>query len=288
MATGKNIGRDSQMRGLHMQPATVGARAILAVAVAGLMLGGCAGSALDTSMLGPTTAALKLPEAPSLPSIELPKAHERPVGTPTEVYERVGRGAVTCWFGKSGPLKGTHVYEATADSPHKGGQAEITIRERELPAPVAVVAGGKPSSAAPGPGKPLAATAETAGAAASATTPRSIRAFRVSIRPEGEERTVVETENIKIPDPLAQRMRGNVDAWAAGHEGCEAGVVAEAPPAPAATGPAPPASTSPAGAAAPTNADTGGARTAPAAKKSSADEKATRAEARVADSGARR
>lgn len=269
MATGKNCGRDSQMRGLRMQPAAVGARAILAIAAAGLVLGGCAGSALDTSMLGPTTAALKLPDVPAIPKIDLPKAHEPPVGTPTEVYERVGRGAVTCWFGAKGPLKGTHVYEATADSPHKGGQAEITIRERELTPPSApAVAGVKPTSAAPGPGKPMAATAEAAGAAASAATPRSIRAFRVSIRPEGEERTVVETENIKIPDPLAQRMRGNVDAWAAGHDGCEAGVVAEAPPAPAASGATPPASAPPTGMSAPPNARTGGAKTAPPAKKS--------------------
>lgn len=267
MATGRNCGRDSQTRGLRMQPAAVGARAILVIAAAGLVLGGCAGSALDTSMLGPTTAALKLPDVPSIPKIDLPKAHEPPVGTPTEVYERVGRGAVTCWFGAKGPLKGTHVYEATADSPHKGGQAEITIRERDL-TPAPAVADGRPAPAAPGPGKPLAATAETAGAAASAATPRSIRAFRVSIRPEGEERTAVETENIKIPDPLAQRMRGNVEAWAAGHEGCEAGVVAEAPPAPAASGAPPPASAPAAVKSQPPNAHTGGIKAAPPARKS--------------------
>lgn len=272
-----------------MQPAGGGVRAVLAIAASGLVLGGCAGSAFDTSMLGPTTAALKLPDVPSMPKIDLPKTHEPPVGTPTEVYERVGRGAVTCWFGKSGPLKGTHVYEATADSPHKGGQAEITIRERE-PAPAAAVAASQPASLASRASTPPPATTETAAAAAaaSASTPRSIRAFRVSIRPEGEERTAVEAENIKLPEPLAQRMRGNVDAWAAGHQGCEAGVVAEAPAPPAAAGAAPPAAGAlPAGNPAPGRVEAGGAKSTPPAKKSSAYEKATRPEARVANSGTR-
>ena len=210
--------------------------------VAGIGLSGCAGSALDTSMLGPTTAALKLPEAPALPKLELPKPADPVLGTPTEVYERVGRGAVTCWFGANGPLKGTHVYEATADSPHKGGQAEISIREKEVAAPAppvqpAATTGKQQPATAPA-GEPAAASASP-----TASPTRGAKSFRVSIRPEGEDRANVEAENLKLPEELARRMKGNVEAWSTGKEGCEAGVpvTAEASPSAPAAAPAQPA-----------------------------------------------
>lgn len=221
----------------------------LVVVAAGVLLGGCAGSSLDTSMLGPTTAALKLPEVPSLPNIELPKMPAPIVGTPTEVYERIGHGAVTCWFGASGPLKGTHIYEASADSPHKGGQAEIAVRERDEAAPVQ----------------------------------RGIRAFRVSIRPDGNEKASVEAENLKLPDPLASRLKHNVEAWAAGKTGCEAGVPVEAAAEPAANATTPATAVATPPAASTTAAGKPPAQAQPPAT-SKTDDKATRATARVATS----
>lgn len=211
------------------------------VTAAAALLGGCAGSSLDTSMLGPTTAALKLPDAASLPKLELPKMPDPIVGTPTEVYERIGHGAVTCWLGASGPLKGTHLYEANAEPPHKGGQAEIAIRERDETAPIQ----------------------------------RGTRAFRISIRPDGPEKASVETENLKLPEPLAARMKQNVDGWATGKTGCDAGVVA-ATEAASVAAPTPPA-------AAPAPATAAG-KTAPAKQPAVANDKATRADARMATS----
>lgn len=170
-------------------------------------LAGCAGSTLETAGL-PTPSQLKLPvvklpEAPKLSDIELPKASKPVVGTPTEVYERVGRGAVSCWLGAGGPLKGTHIYDAEAEPAHKGGAAEIVIRERDENAP----------------------------------NPRSVRAYRISIQPGGSETATVEVENLKLPESLARQMKSNVEAWSAGEEGCAAGgEVAGA--APAATDPA--------------------------------------------------
>lgn len=155
---------------------------------AAAVVSGCAGAGLETATL-PAPSQLSLPSLPSVRDLELPKAPPPVVGTPTEVYERVGRGAVSCWFGGRGPLKGTHVYEASADPAHKGGQAEIYIREKDV----------DPQNS------------------------RGVRAYRVAIRPAGDERAAIETENFKLPAELAGQMGKNVEAWAAGEEGCAAG-----------------------------------------------------------------
>lgn len=164
-------------------------RIVLVVAiVTAAGLAGCAGGTLETAGL-PTPSQLKLPEAPKLSDIELPKASKPVVGTPTEVYERVGRGAVSCWLGAGGPLKGTHIFDAAAEPAHKGGAAEIVIRERDDNAP----------------------------------NPRSVRAYRISIQPGGNDTATVEVENLKLPDALSRQMKSNVEAWSAGEEGCAAG-----------------------------------------------------------------
>ncbi|MFN3869541.1 MAG: hypothetical protein ACK4MF_10800 [Hyphomicrobiaceae bacterium] len=127
----------------------------------------------------------------------MPKPPPPVIGTPTEVYERIGRGAVRCWLGANGPLKGTHLYEASAESAHKGGRAEIAVRERD-----------------PG-----------------AANPRGVKAFQIRIEPVGEEKASVAVENLKLPEELARQMVRNVEAWGAGAEGCDAGgVVAGATP----------------------------------------------------------
>lgn len=133
------------------------------------------------SLSSPTTT---LPEVTTVAANLLP-ASARVTGTPTEVYTRVARGALTCWFGAAGPLKGTHIYHAEAAPASQGGQAEIEIFVKDPSAP----------------------------------DPRSLRAYKVLISP-GEAKTKVEIENTKIPEPLAARMREDVDRWAADEGGC--------------------------------------------------------------------
>lgn len=144
-----------------------------------------------------TTATL--PNLPEIPKIDLPKPPPPVVGTSTEVYERIGRGAKACWFGADGPLKSTHAYEAIAEPPHRGGRAEITIRQLDT----------------------------------GSTNPRGVKAFRVVIEPSGEDETTVATENLKIPEPIASRMKDSVAAWSIGKHGCntESATDAWSPPA---------------------------------------------------------
>ena len=116
----------------------------------------------------------------------LPKG-EQIVGTPTELYTRIARGALTCWFGASGPLKGAYMYHADAAPPSKGGRSEIIIRTKDK----------------------------------DAADPRSLRAYRITIAP-GKSGSVLETENVKIPEPLATSLGADVRRWAADDEGCSA------------------------------------------------------------------
>lgn len=153
---------------------------LTAVLLAGLFNGGCAGN-------GPGVATATLPSLPDLPKIELPKPPPPVVGTPTEVYERIGRGAMSCWFGKDGPLKGNYIYDAVAEPASKGGRAEITIRERDTGAP----------------------------------SPRGVKAFRIGIEPSGQEETSVLAENLKLPEPVAASMKKSVAAWSTGEQGCD-------------------------------------------------------------------
>ena len=146
-----------------------------------LALAGCSATPIGPLNLASPTSAL--PEVPSVASL-LP-ASARVTGTPTEVYTRVARGALTCWFGAAGPLKGTHIYHAEAAPISQGGQAEIEIFIKDPTAP----------------------------------DPRSQRAYKVLITP-GDTKTKVEVENAKIPEPLATRMREDVDRWAADEGGC--------------------------------------------------------------------
>jgi hypothetical protein len=123
---------------------------------------------------------------PSMPSLgALLPAETKVVGSPIEVYTRVSRGALTCWFGASGPLKGTYIYHGEADPPSRGSRAEFVIHTRDK----------------------------------AASDPRSVRAFRVGIAP-GEQKTQIEVENISIPEPLAARLKADVIRWAGDQEGC--------------------------------------------------------------------
>jgi hypothetical protein len=107
------------------------------------------------------------------------------VGTPTEVYTRIARGVLTCWFGAAGPLKAGYIYHAEAEPASKGGSSEIKIMTRET----------------------------------AADDPRALRAYRIAIAPSGDK-TKVEMENVRIPEPLAARLKLDVERWSSDEAGC--------------------------------------------------------------------
>ncbi len=130
------------------------------------------------------------PVLPTLPEIAeaLSLSEAKVVGSPTEVYARVARGAMACWFGSGGPLKADYIYHAEAQPASKGGKSEIVIHERD----------------------------------SQSENPKGLRAFRVSIVPQAETARV-SIETLKLPEPLAKSMDHDVRRWAAGGIGCTEG-----------------------------------------------------------------
>jgi len=128
------------------------------------------------------------PSLPSLSEITGTVSEAPVVGAPTEVYSRVARGAMACWFGTSGPLKANYVYHAEAEPAGQGGKAEILIHERDR----------------------------------SKDTQKGDKAFRVGIAKDGEG-TALAVENMKLPDAMAKSMEADVRRWGAGSIGCAAG-----------------------------------------------------------------
>jgi hypothetical protein len=118
-------------------------------------------------------------------------------GTPTEIYTLVARGVLGCWFGAGGPLKASHVFQAEAQPPAKGGAAEIVIHERDT----------------------------------SYRDRRGVRAYRVSFASEATGVRVGMTA-LKFEEKLAQAMAKDVESWAKGGSGCQLRALLP-PPAPA-------------------------------------------------------
>ena len=119
-------------------------------------------------------------------------------GTPTGVYTLVARGALGCWFGAGGPLKATHVFQAEAEPPTKGGAAEIVLHERDV----------------------------------TLRDQRGVRAYRISFVSDATG-VRVGTSALKIEPQLAQLMAKDVGAWARGGSSCELrSIMPPAPPAP--------------------------------------------------------
>lgn len=152
----------------------------LAGAVAGCSTGG-------TPLLGTPGEAAPDEGIPSataaLQSILTPQ--DLVVGTSTEVYTRIARGVLTCWFGADGPLKANYIYHAEAEPASKGGRSEIKIMTRDR----------------------------------EADDPRALRAYRIVIAPS-ESKTKVEIENARLPEPLAVRLKADVERWSRAQEGC--------------------------------------------------------------------
>jgi len=107
-------------------------------------------------------------------------------GTPTEVYALVARSVLGCWFGAGGPLKMSHVFQAEAEPPAKGGAAEIVIHERDT----------------------------------SFSDRRGVRAYRISFASEVTGVRVGMTA-LKFEAALAQAMAKDVQNWAKGGTGCQ-------------------------------------------------------------------
>lgn len=109
------------------------------------------------------------------------------MGRPTEIYERIARGALACWFGPSGALQSNYVYHADAEPPSKGGRAVIVIHERDR----------------------------------SSANPKGLRAYRIRIDPDNSG-TIIATENLKLSELLAAAMDADARRWGAGATGCGA------------------------------------------------------------------
>jgi hypothetical protein len=117
------------------------------------------------------------------------------------MYVRIARGANTCWFGRDGMLKATHIFHADLEPPHKGAGAEIIIFERD-------------------------ANAEAG------SNPRAMRALRIAIS-RTDARTQVDAQPLRVTPVLGIKLVDDVHRWAGGNMSC-AGITSPASPAPAA------------------------------------------------------
>ncbi|MDX2158119.1 MAG: hypothetical protein SFW09_16585 [Hyphomicrobiaceae bacterium] len=104
---------------------------------------------------------------------------------PVEIYARVARGALKCWFGPMGSLKATHAFHAKADPPAAGGAAEIIVHTRDT---------SQPNQGA-------------------------LRAYRIGISPSGAG-SQLEAENVRFAEAQAAAMTADVAQWASGKDGC--------------------------------------------------------------------
>lgn len=151
-----------------MARSTIG---IALVTVAALLAGGCGQGAQALLQ----TAAVSLSPSASV--------HPEPT---VEVYSRVARGALACWFGSSGSLKRTHVFHADVAPESKGGDVEIVLHERDQ----------------------------------AAQSPRALRAFRISIVRSGSGSRMV-SENLRLPEAVGRDLQADIRRWAAGETGCQ-------------------------------------------------------------------
>ncbi|KAB2851429.1 MAG: hypothetical protein F9K44_01595 [Hyphomicrobiaceae bacterium] len=132
----------------------------------GSLVAGCAASETMPNLITVSATAPKYP------------------GSPTEIYTRVARGVLACWFGPRGFLDGQrYLYFARAEPVTKGAASEILVHERVD------------------------------------DNQRGLKMFVVSIAGRGED-AAVEATNLKMPPDLGERMVRDVHRWAKGGLGC--------------------------------------------------------------------
>lgn len=146
-----------------------------------VLLTGCA-SNVSVDQDAKEAASTEFPDL-SLPDLTAPARKVR--GTPTEIYRRIARGAVTCWFGAHGPLKTTHIYHAIAKPPSQGGKARILIHKRDD----------------------------------KMRDQRGARAFAIDIVPTGKT-AKLEIQNAMMGEPRGVNMANDARRWASGNAGC--------------------------------------------------------------------
>ena len=184
----------------------------------------CVASAVAACSGGPglpklpaVSGLIELPKV-ELPKIEAPKLIIEPSkidASSTEVYTRVARGAMACWFGAQGRLAGSHIFHADAAPAMNGGAVEIVVHERAVDQP----------------------------------KPWGYKAFRVLLAEttaldgsSGSGGTLITVENLRMPEAEAPRMRAEVFQWASGAESC---IELPGSPAPSAAAPVVPATAAP-------------------------------------------
>ena len=121
--------------------------------------------------------------------VALPIFGQTVAGKPSEVYVKIARLAKACWFAPPAPLQQGYVFTADVSPDSRGGAASIVIFEHNL-------------------GQSHGANAE-----------RGLVAFEVTLSPSGD-RTSIGIENSRIPEAFAERMKSDIERWAAGETAC--------------------------------------------------------------------
>ncbi|MEZ5853787.1 MAG: hypothetical protein R3D67_03200 [Hyphomicrobiaceae bacterium] len=104
---------------------------------------------------------------------------------PIDVYSKIARGALRCWFGVEGALKATHTFHARAEPESKGGAAQILVQTR---------APDDPNHGA-------------------------LTAYRITIAP-APGGAQVDAENARFSKQQGEIMTGDVKNWLAGADNC--------------------------------------------------------------------
>jgi hypothetical protein len=163
-------------------------RATLPICVTlALLAGACASNGLPSVAVGATQ--IETSAAGSGTTDRVSEAYEAATtvaGDPTSLYTLVARGIHACWFGAGGPLGNTHVFRAEAQSPTKGGQAEIIIHERDV----------------------------------ALTDQRGPQALRIAFENNGGVVRVA-TKVLKVPPGYGDPLTRDVETWAKGGSGCQ-------------------------------------------------------------------
>lgn len=148
--------------------------------MAASLIAGCAGGTPAIEGAAPNVA---------FTPVALPIFGVTAPGKPSEVYVVIARQAKACWFAPPAPLQQGFVFTADVSPDRRGGAAVITIFEHNT-------------------GQHKGANAE-----------RGQVAYQITLSPNGDQ-TSIGTENSRIPDDFAQRMKSDVERWAAGETSC--------------------------------------------------------------------